>query len=119
MLSPIQKLIFNDLKDLVGIFLSIFKFGIGLGASCLIYYLVEIEYLPNEISLGDGFVLFFIAVVFALFLFFFILAEISLGMIVWDILSSIFFKITSKSFSGNLDVKFNKIMGLRKRGMYF
>ena len=78
MLSPIQRIIFNDFRGLVDIFLSIFKFGIGLGSACLIYYLIEIEYLPNEISLGDGFVLFFIALVFGFFLIFFILTYIDI-----------------------------------------
>lgn len=114
MLSPIQKIIFNDFKSLIEIFLSVFKFGIGLGAACLIYYLIEIEYLPNEISLGDGFVLFFIAIVFAVFLLFFILAEIVLGMLVWNVLSFLFLRITSHNFREKLDDKFNKILGLKR-----
>lgn len=113
MLSPIQKLIFNDFKELIETFLSVFKFGIGMGAACLIYYLIEIEYLPNEISLGDGFVLFFIAIVFGFFLLFFILAEIVLGMIVWDFIYFIFFEITSSSFRMKIESKINKWLGLK------
>lgn len=114
MLSPIQKLIFNDFKELIETFLSVFKFGIGMGAACLIYYLIEIEYLPNEISLGDGFVLFFIAIVFGFFLLFFILAEIVLGMIIWNFFYFIFLKITSSGFRIKIDIKFNKWLGLKK-----
>lgn len=114
MLSPIQKLIFDDFKKIIETFISIFKFGIGLGAACLIYYLIEIEYLPNEISLGDGFVLFFIAIVFGFFLIFFIIAEIALGMVVWDVFSSIFMKLTTENFRKMLDAKFSKWLGFKK-----
>jgi hypothetical protein len=114
MLSPIQKIIFTDFKYLVEVFFSIFKFGIGLGAACLIYYLIEIEYLPNEISLGDGFVLFFIAIVFGFFLLFFILAEIVLGMMVWNTISFVFIKVTTKNIRKLLDQKFNKWLGTEK-----
>lgn len=114
MLSPIQKIIFNDFKFLVEIFLPIFKFGMGLGAACLIYYLIEIQYLPNEISLGDGFVLFFIAMVFGFLLLFFILSEIVIGMMIWHAISSIFVKVSSKNFRALLDSKFNKWLGAEK-----
>ncbi|MFV5593644.1 hypothetical protein [Acinetobacter junii] len=114
MLSPIQKIILNDFKFLVEIFLPVFKFGIGLGAGCLIYYLIEIQYLPNEISLGDGFVLFFIALVFGFFLLFFILAEIVLGMMIWNSISFIFIKVTTKNIRKSLDRKFNKWLGVGK-----
>lgn len=114
MLSPIQKLIFNDFRKLVDVFLSIFKFGIGLGSACLIYYLIEIEYLPNEISLGDGFVLFFIALVFGFFLIFFIIAEIALGMVIWDIVSYLFMKLTTEKIREILNSKFNKWLKIKK-----
>jgi hypothetical protein len=114
MLSPIQRVVFEDSKRIIETFLSIFKLGIGIGATCLIYYLIEIEYLPNEISLGDGFILFFIAIVFSVFFFFFILAEIFLGMIVWDISSFVFLKITSSDFRVKLNGKLNKWLGVKK-----
>lgn len=114
MFSPIQKIIFNDFRNLVDVFLSVFKFGIGLGSACLIYYLIEIEYLPNEISLGDGFVLFFIALVFGFFLIIFIISEIVLGMVTWDVLSYVFMKLTTKNFRKILDIRFNKFMGFNK-----
>lgn len=114
MLSPIQKIIFNDFRNLVDVFLSVFKFGIGLGSACLIYYLIEIEYLPNEISLGDGFVLFFIALVFGFFLIFFIIAEIALGMLVWDIISYIFMKLTTRKIREIIESKFKKKLGFKK-----
>ncbi|WP_368677962.1 hypothetical protein [Acinetobacter lactucae] len=119
MLSPVQKLILNDLKSLIEICLSMFKLGIGVGATCLIYYLIKIEYLPNEISLGDGFVVFFLAIVFSFTLLFFILSEIFLGMIIWEILTYFFILLTNSNFRKKLNNKLNKKLKLRNKTSNF
>lgn len=114
MLSPIQKVIFDDFKRLIETFFSIFKFGIGIGAACLIYYLIKIEYLPNEISLGDGFVLFFVAIVFAFILTIYIASEKVLGMTICNFFSFLYVRFISKKNREKIYIKLSKILRLKQ-----